>query len=35
MSFDVDKVDFPEKKRKHRRIYKKGFRRKYQSVQKL
>jgi hypothetical protein len=35
MGFDVDKIEFPEKKRKYKRVYKKGFRRRYQSVQKL
>lgn len=33
MGFDVDKIEFPEKKKKYRRVYKKGFRRK--SVQRL
>jgi hypothetical protein len=35
MSFDVDKIEFPEKKKKYRRVYKKGFKRRYQSVQRL
>jgi len=35
MGFDVDKIEFPEKKKKHRRVYKRGFKRRYQSVQKL
>jgi len=28
MNFDVDKIEFPEKKKKYKRVYKKGFRRK-------
>jgi hypothetical protein len=35
MGFDVDKIEFPEKKKKYKRVYKKGFKRKYQSVQRL
>jgi hypothetical protein len=35
MQFDFDKVDVPSKRKKKRRIYKKGFSRKYGSVQKL
>jgi len=35
MGYDVDQIEFPEKKRKFKRVYKKGFKRKYQSVQRL
>ena len=33
MGFDVDEIELPEKKKKYKRVYKKGFRRR--SVQKL
>jgi hypothetical protein len=35
MQFDFDEIEPPRKKKKNRRIYKKGFSRKYKSVQKL
>jgi len=35
MGYDVDSIEFPEKRKKGKRVYKKGFKRRYQSVQKL
>ena len=35
MHFDYDSVNLPKRKKKNKRVYKKGFSRKYGSVQKL
>ena len=35
MGYDVDKIDYPPKKKKKERVYKKGFERKYKRWQKL
>jgi len=28
MGYEIDEIEFPEKKKKYKRVYKKGFRRK-------
>ena len=32
MSFDPDSVEYPQKKKKYKSVYKKGFRRKYKKL---